>query len=369
MLRGTESPDAVVCDVLMPGMSGLQFYRHLVRAGAATAQSRRLSHRGEPRPRCPSAHRATRRAAPRQTRRSAARDRRGAGRAAAAHSNRMLARCVILRNLCVHSCSPGRLCRRRSRPACTAHQRLSPTPTRCAAASARRAPGGTSRSTTCTSGSTRLTAASAAGTASPTACSRPRAGDADRPAGADGGRQHAAGRQGAHLAPRRQRVLRDADRRRSAPARVAPSRSITTASRSPPAGRRGTAASSGSTTPSAISGSRRPTRAPAHRSGGRTRTRRPTNRIRSASRSRCPIRCWMSPTAGCARRRTTAMARPRSNGSSRADQQLRRRGQRRHLRALFGRLSRARPASSRWISGRSPITSIPPRCSSSRPGR
>lgn len=29
MLRGTESPDAVVCDVLMPGMTGLQFYRHL----------------------------------------------------------------------------------------------------------------------------------------------------------------------------------------------------------------------------------------------------------------------------------------------------------------------------------------------------
>jgi CheY-like chemotaxis protein len=29
MLRGTDSPDAVVCDVLMPGMTGLQFYRHL----------------------------------------------------------------------------------------------------------------------------------------------------------------------------------------------------------------------------------------------------------------------------------------------------------------------------------------------------
>lgn len=29
MLRGPESPDAVVCDVLMPGMTGLQFYRHL----------------------------------------------------------------------------------------------------------------------------------------------------------------------------------------------------------------------------------------------------------------------------------------------------------------------------------------------------
>ncbi|MGH7592545.1 MAG: response regulator [Gemmatimonadales bacterium] len=29
MLRGDNAPDAVVCDVLMPGMTGLQFYRHL----------------------------------------------------------------------------------------------------------------------------------------------------------------------------------------------------------------------------------------------------------------------------------------------------------------------------------------------------
>lgn len=29
MLRGSAAPDAVVCDVLMPGMTGLQFYRHL----------------------------------------------------------------------------------------------------------------------------------------------------------------------------------------------------------------------------------------------------------------------------------------------------------------------------------------------------
>jgi CheY-like chemotaxis protein len=29
MIRGPEVPDAVVSDVLMPGMSGLQFYRHL----------------------------------------------------------------------------------------------------------------------------------------------------------------------------------------------------------------------------------------------------------------------------------------------------------------------------------------------------
>lgn len=29
MLRGADAPDAVVCDVLMPGMTGLQFYRHL----------------------------------------------------------------------------------------------------------------------------------------------------------------------------------------------------------------------------------------------------------------------------------------------------------------------------------------------------
>lgn len=29
MLRGPNVPDAVVCDVLMPGMSGVQFYRHL----------------------------------------------------------------------------------------------------------------------------------------------------------------------------------------------------------------------------------------------------------------------------------------------------------------------------------------------------
>ena len=29
LLRGSELPDAVVCDVIMPGMTGLQFYRHL----------------------------------------------------------------------------------------------------------------------------------------------------------------------------------------------------------------------------------------------------------------------------------------------------------------------------------------------------
>lgn len=39
MLRGTESPDAVVCDVLMPGMNGLQFYRHLAE------RAPRLRHR------------------------------------------------------------------------------------------------------------------------------------------------------------------------------------------------------------------------------------------------------------------------------------------------------------------------------------
>ncbi len=29
LLRGDAPPDAIVCDVLMPGMNGLQFYRHL----------------------------------------------------------------------------------------------------------------------------------------------------------------------------------------------------------------------------------------------------------------------------------------------------------------------------------------------------
>ena len=77
----------------------------------------------------------------------------------------------------------------------------------------------------------------------------------------------------AHVAPRRQRVLRDARRRRSESART---KTITVYYHGKPTRgasvRRGTAASSGAATASATAGSRPPTRDSARASGGRTRT-------------------------------------------------------------------------------------------------
>ena len=96
----------------------------------------------------------------------------------------------------------------------SAPRESSRTRTPCVGRSRRSAAGGMSPSTTCTSRSRRRIAASAAGTESPTASSAPAldARDADRPPGPARVGQHAAGRQPAHLPPRRQCVLCHASR-------------------------------------------------------------------------------------------------------------------------------------------------------------
>ena len=165
-------------------------------------------------------------------------------------------------------------------------------PTRCAARSPpRAAPGGTSRSTTCTSRSVRRTAASPATTPSPIACSSPATEmqiDLMEPLEVDSMVQDGRARA---VSSRRRRVLRDAAVAADAPASARRSRVYyhgrPQIAKNPP-WQGGFIVGQGQPRPPVGRDDRSGDGRVA--CGGRTRTRRPTSRTASASRSRCPTR-------------------------------------------------------------------------------